>query len=190
MFMHLRQLRSDFRLLFLLWLLAAAVLLGSAPEALAQPATWTGPFAIKLSKEQVSDTTHKLAKTSGSDTGKVEFYLGPDGPTQDGDGYYMRFISDADGLVVAITDLNLMKSDVPGSKTDTLFGMGTGIHFGNGTQGPAYIDVSKGTVVKDGSGNITSISMTAKSAGGVTHGNGADYVWHGSTKFTLTPAPE
>jgi hypothetical protein len=116
-------------------LLAMAAVLGLFTPVLADAYdTWVAPFNFKLT---ITDRNPdgKLVKTTKNVNGAVEMYIdnGPDGgPTQDTEGYYMKFIDMNSGWAVGITALEIVNTDIPGSKSLKIMGVGSGQFFQGG----------------------------------------------------------
>jgi hypothetical protein len=168
-------------------LLAMAAVLGLFTPVLADAYdTWVAPFNFKLT---ITDRNPdgKLVKTTKNVNGAVEMYIdnGPDGgPTQDTEGYYMKFIDMNSGWAVGITALEIVNTDIPGSKSLKIMGVGSGQFFRGGNPvGPAYLSLT-GKVAQDGSGNPLSITATLTMGGG-SQQSGAEYIWSGKPKIVL-----
>jgi hypothetical protein len=174
-------------------LLAMAAVLGlSTPILAAAYETWSGPINFKLTVTD-QNPDGKLVKTIKDATATLEMYIVPDGgPTTDSGGiYYMRVTDPTQGLVVGITALEIVSSQIPNSKSMKIIGVGSGGFFENGSAeavGPASLSLT-GTVALDGPGGIpTSITATLTMAGGSpgTGPNGGNYIWSGKPKVVLT----
>ena len=108
-------------------------------------------------------------------------YIGENGPTQNQEGYYLKFI-DSGGTRLGITSLVIIRTDVTKSKSDKVLAVGIGSFFDQDPSTPVglvYLDAS-GTLTKDKTGQVTSISLTMKLGGGAD-----DNVWNCSPKVTL-----
>ncbi len=162
-------------------LLVAA--LGSS-QANAQFETWSGTSSGTLKSTRVNHSTpgnENFVTQSETKSGKVEMYIGPDGPTTNLEGYYLKFIGD-DGTIIGFTDAVVIKTQVTKSKSDKVLAVGVGSLFYPGSAtGLVFLDAS-GTVTKNKTGQITAINLTMNLGGG----DDPDDVWHCSFKVTLT----
>jgi hypothetical protein len=116
-------------------------------------------------------------------SGKFEVYLNEEAFVSNDEGCYLKFTGD-DRSSICINQLGFASTDVQKSKTDQLLLVGTGEITipvqGNPRTGVVYLDL-KGTLKKNGSGGIESVSITGKMGGG-----GSDFVCSGSYRMTLT----
>jgi hypothetical protein len=170
-------------------LLAMAAVLGVSTLALATTYdTWAGPYDIKLTVTD-QNPDGKLVKTTKYDTGALEMYILPNGgPAQDADGYYMRFIDSTKILKVGISQLEMVSTDIPGSKSMKIIGVGSGQFFEGGNPvGPAYVSLT-GKVALDDLGNPMWIFTSLTMEGGSKNSgpNGAAYIWRSKLKLHLT----
>jgi hypothetical protein len=176
-----------------LWLLPLILLMGlsqGVPGAWAQYDTFSGQVKFKIINKEINDKG-KFATNTNTVTGTFYFYVGENGPVQNGSGYFAEFVDNL-GTRVGVTNLVLMKTNAPNSKTDQLRGVGTGVFFPDDQgvllteSGPMYMDITTGTVTKNADGS-EKIKMTMKMAGG-TLITGASGVWSGTANVTLTLA--
>jgi hypothetical protein len=115
--------------------------------------------------------------------GKFEVYLNEEGFVSNDEGCYLKFTGD-DRSSICINQMGSASTDVQKSKTDQLLLVGTGEITipieGNPRTGVVYLDL-KGTLKKNSSGGIASVTITGKMGGG-----GSDFVCSGSYRMTLT----
>lgn len=170
-------------------LLAMAAVLGlSTPVLSAEYDTWAGPFNFKVTTTK-QNPDGKLVKTTNYATGTVEMYIVPNaGPTQDSEGYFVRFIDPTEGLKVGIKGLKIISTNIPNSKCAKIVGVGVGQFFeADIPVGPAYMSL-KGKVALDDFGNPISISASLTMEGGSpgSDPNDGEYIWSGKPKVVLT----
>ena len=174
-----------------LLLMAACLLLVAAlgsSQANAQYDTWSGTCSFTVKITAVDDNppgSQKLVTQSEAKSGTMEMYIGPNGPTPDPEGYYLRFIKSG-VTVIGITEMVAIRADLTKSKSDKFLVLGVGSFYDPGPpiiNGLVYLDAS-GTIKKDATGQPTSISLTMKFAGGA-----GDFVWNCAPKVTLTKSP-
>ena len=154
--------------------------------------TWTGPTSITLkftSPEENSSGDIKFSTFNEAFVGTVKLLLVEEGPVTVEDRCYVSFVSDDSLTNICIKGMAAISTDMPKSKTNQALILGTGelskTIEGTNYQGVCYLD-SKGTLKKDGSGEVTSISLSGKISGG-THDH---FIFSGSFKATLTTQTE
>jgi hypothetical protein len=125
----------------------------------------------------------KFQNSSYGLSGNLEVYLNEDGFVSNDEGCYLKFTGD-DGSGICIDRMGSASTDVQKSKTDQWLLIGTGEMTipvnGVPKTGIVYVDL-KGTVKKNSSGGIESVSITGKMGG-----SGSDFVSSGSYRMTLT----
>jgi plastocyanin len=142
---------------------------------------WSGAFSFpaKVTTTISDQSGNRKFKTSTQTfAGTISVITGPD-LVADADGCFVKFTGN-DGRTICINDEVLLTTAITKSKTDTLQLTGTGIFSGSET-GPVYLD-TKGTLKKDSAGDVTSISLIGKVAGG-----DVDELFTGNFKSTLSP---
>jgi hypothetical protein len=185
-----------------LWLLPLALLLSfsqNVPLTWAQPNVYVfaSPFKFKGTGTEIDDKGN-FHSESQNIWGTVEFYLTDSGDgdlipvaTQDDNPfltgkYYVRVYDSNDKLLIGIDKMAALKTDHQ-KKKPAIKGMGTGTYLqyeGNAVvaQGPVYMHINSGTVIKNHDGSIKQINMNTKFYGGVM-----DFVNHYNLLFSGNP---
>jgi hypothetical protein len=179
--------KSRKRGLILAGLAAILMVLGFAVTAGAGPyVIWSGTISGNITVTNL--TNGKLKNTPQAINGTCEMYSDATGFIHP-NGYYLVIFDASSGLpVVGIRDLDVIRTKVPSSKSETIQGVGTGDYLVNGVQiGYAYCTVA-GKILLDApisaNGNPTKISGTLTLGGGYP---GQGYFWSFKHKGTLTP---
>ena len=148
--------------------LTLASALMKAPPAQAGD-TWKGDSSFFIKVTSINDDNPKNAKFVNLTvpmTGTIECYMDQEVLVQNDEGCYMKFFSQ-DGTKICFKNVAAIATGVQKSKSDQLLMIGTG-DFNIMTMGPIsgiiYLD-TKGTLAKDSSGDLTSISLNGKIGG-------------------------
>ena len=147
----------------------ASVPVGTAPSAfgqfVAQGVLWEAPLSLTLKITFLGTDTKgnvKFQTLNLTSTGKIIFLEWDLVPLQ------VLFVSDDGKTTGTFRALNSVATDTSG-RSDSLLLIGTGdfstSFTGTLTTGTAYLD-AKGTLKKDSSGTVTSISLNGKISGG------------------------
>ena len=172
----------------------ATVPVGETPYAIGQfiipPqafTAWAGTvsFPLKLTTP-IKDTSGNTKFHTSTETfdGTFKLYIGWDGPQPNEDGCYTS-LSSNDGMTsICFKEVAVIATEAHKSKTDQLLLIGTGDSAktidGIPYKGNCYLD-SKGTLKKNSSGDVISISLSGKIGGGTA----PSFVFNGSIKTTL-----
>jgi len=149
---------------------------------------WTGgisfPLKLTVPVQDASGNT-KFKTSTEAFAGTFKLHTGGDSLQPDDDGCYTLLASNDGKTSVCFKQVAFIATEVSKGKTDQLLLIGTGDMFKTMNaipyEGNCYLD-SKGTLKKDSSGKVTSISLSGKIGGG---SNGS-YLSGGSFKTTLT----
>jgi subtilisin family serine protease len=160
-----------------------------SPPPMQTPVQWNGPvsFFLKITSTSTDASgRRKFGATTQKFNGTVSLTTQDGELVADAGGCFVKMVSD-DGKTICIKDKSLITTFDPKSKSDSLLMTGQGIFSepanpGIGA-GPVYLD-TKGTLKKDFSGNLTSISLKGKVAGGIDDG----FVLSGNFNSRLVPA--
>lgn len=152
---------------------------------------WSGPTSFSMIFTSIStDASGNKKFTTSRQTfkGTIQFITIGDTLLADEGGCFIKFLGD-NGKSACFNDKAFLKTFNLKSKTDQLSLIGTGagvfskVTGGETETGPAYLD-TKGTFRKDKSGNVVSIDLKGKIAGGASDD---DFVFSGSFRSTLKP---
>ena len=148
---------------------------------------WTGviSFSNKITVPYEDTSGNKKFKSfTNPFIGTVELYVGENGLVSNGEGCHIKFLGE-DGSGICIKQIAVISTDVHKNRTDQALLIGTGDMTipmeGIPKAGIVYFD-AKGTLKKDNSGEITSLSLSGK----ITGGSEELYVASGSFRTTLT----
>ncbi len=167
----------------LLMVLGFAVTAGAAPYV-----TWSGPISGNITVTNTSNG--KINNTHQAINGTGEMYSDETGFIHP-NGYYLVIIDASSGLpVVGIRDLDVIRTKVPNSKSETIQGVGTGDYLVNGVPiGYAYCTLT-GKISLDAP--VSANGKPIKISGTLTLGGGypdQGYFWSFKHKGTLVPKP-
>ncbi len=134
---------------------------------------WSGDvsFVIKTTSEyQDSSGNTKFKTQSQRFKGKIQTFIGENGPVANALGDYMEILDNAGSVVIGVKEIASIATDVKKSRSNNLSLVGTGNFTEPGSSpaitGIAYVDVH-GTVKEDSTGNPVSMIVSGKIAGGV-----------------------
>ena len=140
------------------------------------PDTWIGEVSLPLKITSTDEETlgnRKFRTHTNTLAGEINLFMGGEGPVPNTEGCYAKFTGD-DGTKVCFNQMASISTDVDRNRSDQLLFVGTGSIIipidGTPMTGIAYVDV-KGTLKKDSSGKITSISLNGKIGGGINSEN-------------------
>ena len=150
------------------------------------PDTWIGEVSLPLKITSTYEETlgnRKFRTHTNTLAGEINLFMGGEGPVPNTEGCYAKFTGD-DGTKVCFNQMASISTDVDRNRSDQLLFVGTGSIIipidGAPMTGIAYVDV-KGTLKKDSSGKITSISLNGKIGGGINSEN----IFNATLKTTL-----
>jgi hypothetical protein len=151
----------------------------------AQPSytVWSGtvscPLKITETYDDPSGNT-KFKTHTESFTGELRFFIGEEGPVPNEAGHYLELLDEGKNLIYSVNQIAAIRTKVKKSKTDQVLLIGIGDFFfpEPDQEGIAYVDAT-GTLKKDTSGEMTSISLKGQIAGGA----GGDFPFIFSCNF-------
>jgi hypothetical protein len=149
---------------------------------------WKGtvsfPVKSTLTYEDASENI-KFQNATDTFSGTFELYTVEQGLLPNEEGCYARFLHNDETTAVCIKEATFISTNIFKSKSDKLLLIGTGDFSislnGKDSKGGAYLD-AKGTLKKNTSGQVTSISISGKIAGG----SRSESIFNASFKATLT----
>lgn len=151
---------------------------------------WRGRTSFSMTFTSINtDSAGKFATSKQTFKGTIQFITLEDKLLADEGGCFIKFLDDDNVKRACFTDKALLETFNMKSKTDQLSLIGTGAGVfpapsgGESETGPAYLD-TKGTLRKNTSGNVTSIDLIGKIAGGARDD---DFIFSGSFRSTLKP---
>ena len=151
---------------------------------------WSGPVSLSLKMvENITDTSNNikfLEYTEPPITGTIEIYLGEEGLIPNEEGCYLFFVSDDGKKEICIQEVAAIYTQyIKINATDTFYLKGIGTHSskeeGGDVTGLIFLDLTKGSMKKDKTGNLISITLSGKIGGGTSN----DSVFSSSFKATL-----
>ena len=170
----------------LLMCLTLASALTKVPPAQAWD-TWKGDSSFSIKTTSINDDNPQDARFVSLTvpvTGTTECYMDQGVLVPNDEGCYLKFFSQ-DGTTICFKTVAAISTGVQKSKSDQLLLIGTG-DFNINTlwlsiSGIIYFD-TKGTLAKDSSGDLTSISLNGKIGGA----SDSELFFSASLKTTLT----
>ena len=150
---------------------------------------WSAPVSFSLKVTDLyEDNSGNVNFRNRTDifTGTIALYMGEEGLVPDEEGCYFSLISDDGNSTLCFWDIaSIFTRLIKVGAADTFYLKGTGGFFlteeGEEFDGIAYLDVSKGTLKKDTTGEVTSIILSGTIGGGCE----SDLVFSGKFKATL-----
>jgi hypothetical protein len=135
---------------------------------------WSGPVSFSLKVTDLyEDTSGNVSFRNRTDifTGTIVLYMEEEGLVPDEEGCYFSLISDDGNSAHCFWDIaSIFTTLIKVGAADTFYLKGTGGFYmtneGEEIDGIAYLDVSKGTLKKDKTGEVTSIIVSGTIAGG------------------------
>jgi hypothetical protein len=170
--------------LFICLTLASASMKTSAAQA---GDTWKGASSLSIKITSINEDNPPNAKFVSLTvpiTGTIECYMDQEVLILNDEGCYMKF-SGQDGTTICFKNVAAIATGAQKNKSDQLLMIGTGDFnirtMGLSISGIIYFD-TKGTLAKDSSGDLTSISLNGKIGGA----SDSELFFSASLKTTLT----
>ena len=134
---------------------------------------WTGDvsFVVKTtSTYEDSSGNIKFKTESQRSGGKIQTFIGENGPVANAAGNYIEILDNTGNVVIGVKEIAIIATDVTTSRSNKFSAVGTGDFTEPGSSptitGIAYVDL-RGTIKEDSAGNPISMIVSGKIAGGV-----------------------